>query len=115
MDGYGVGQEKRKNNEGTHQTCSYADIIVAMRNYIVSCTTSDGSLQSRHVEARNHLAAVKKVKSEGLIVLSVDRDDGETRPRSHKRLKRLFISIIVCLIIATICVAVAWFRARFRI
>ena len=86
-----------------------------MKSYIVSCTTSDGKLQSRHVEARNHLAAVKQVESEGFTVLSVDRDDDEVKYRSRMRRKRLFVSIIVCLIIATICVAVAWLRIRYRI
>ena len=83
-----------------------------MKSYIVSCTTQDGKLQSRHVEARNHLAAVKKVESEGFTVLSVDRDDDEASPRSRKRRKRLFVSIIIYLIIAAICVAVAWLRSR---
>ena len=83
-----------------------------MNSYIVSCTTQDGKLQSRHVEARNHLDAVKKVELEGFTVLSVDRDDDEVRPRSHKRRKRLIVSIIVYLMIAAICVAVAWLRTR---
>ena len=86
-----------------------------MKSYIVSCTTSDGKLQSRHVEARNHLDAVKKVEAEGFTVHSVDRDDDEVRYRSRKRWKRLFVSIIVCIIIATLCVAAAWFRSRHRI
>ena len=83
-----------------------------MKSYIVSCTTPKGDLQSRHVEARNHLDAVKKVESEGFTVLSVDRDDDEVRPRSHRRQKRLIVSIIVYLMIAAICVAVAWLRTR---
>ena len=83
-----------------------------MKSYIVSCTTPTGDLQSRHVEARNHLDAVKKVELEGFTVLSVDRDDDEVRPRSHKRRKRLIVSIIVYLMIAAICVAVAWLRTR---
>ena len=83
-----------------------------MKSYIVSCTTPNGDLQSRHVEARNHLDAVKKVESEGFTVLSVDRDDDEVRPRSHKRRKRLIVLIIVYLMIAAICVAVAWLRTR---
>ena len=83
-----------------------------MRSYIVSYKTPDGNLQSRYVEARNHLAAVKKVESEGFTVLSVDRDDDEARPRSRKRRKRLVVSIIVYLIIAAVCVAVAWLRSR---
>ena len=83
-----------------------------MKSYIVSCTTPNGDLQSRHVEARNHLDAVKKVELEGFTVLSVDRDDDEVRPCSHKRRKRLIVSIIVYLMIAAICVAVAWLRTR---
>ena len=86
-----------------------------MRSYIVSCTTPNGGLQSRHVEARNHLDAVKKVESEGFTVLSVDRDDDEARPRSRKRRKRLIVSIVVYLIIAAICVAVVWLRSKYRI
>jgi type II secretory pathway component PulF len=91
------------------------EIIVAMRSYIVSCKTPDGNLQSRYVEARNHLVAVKRVESEGFTVLSVERDSDEARHRSRKRRKRLVVSIIVYLIIAAVCVAVTWLRGRFRI
>ena len=83
-----------------------------MRSYIVSCTAPNGELRSRHVEARNHLAAVKQVEAEGFTVHSVERDDDEARPRSRKRLKRLFISIVVCIILATICIAAVWVRSN---
>jgi len=83
-----------------------------MRSYIVSCTAPNGELQSRHVEARNHLAAVKQVEAEGFTVLSVDRDEDEVSPRSRKRWKRLFVSIVVCVILATLCIAAVWFRSH---
>ena len=86
-----------------------------MRSYIVSCTAPNGELRSRHVEAKNHLAAVKQVQAEGFTVLSVDRDDDETTPRSHKRWKRLFVSIVVCIILAVLCIAAVWFRSRHHI
>lgn len=91
------------------------EIIVAMRSYIVSCKTPYGKLQSRYVEARNHLAAIKEVESECFVVLSVERDSDEAKPRLRKRWKRLFVSTVVGLIIASICVAAAWLRSRFRI
>ena len=91
--------------------------MCGMRSYIVSCSTPEGELRERHVEARNHLAAAGIVKAEGLTILSIDRDDGETRSqsRSRKRLKGVFISIVVCLILATICVAIAWHRSGHRL
>ena len=83
-----------------------------MRSYIVSCTTPNGDLRSRHVEATNHLEAVKQVEAEGFTVLSVDRDEDKARPRSRKRLKRLFISVIVFTLLAALCIAVVWFRSN---
>ena len=82
-----------------------------MKSYIASCTAPNGDLRSRHVEARNHLAAVKQVQADGFTVLSVERDD-DTRPRSRKRRKRLFISIVVCTLLAALCIAVVWLRSR---
>ena len=83
-----------------------------MRSYIVSCTAPNGELRSRHVEARNHLEAVKQVEADGFTVLSVDRDEDEARPRSRKRMKRLLISIAVFMLLATLCIAVVWFRSN---
>jgi len=83
-----------------------------MKSYIVSCTASNGELRSRHVEAKNHVAAIKQVEAEGFTVVSIDRDDDEARPRSRKRWKRLIVSIVVCIVLAVLCVTVAWFRMR---
>ena len=83
-----------------------------MRSYIVSCTAPNGELRSRHVEARNHLTAVKQVQAEGFTVLSVERDDDEANHRSRKRWKRLFISIVVCILLAALCIAAAWVRSN---
>ena len=83
-----------------------------MRTYIVSYEDSHGDFKNRHVEAKNHEAAIKIVMDEGFKVLSVDRDDDEAPPSSRKRLKSFLISIISCLIIAAACIAVVWFRSR---
>ena len=57
------------------------------------------------------MEAAKQVEAEGFTVLSVDRDEDEARPRSRKRWKRLFVSIVVCLLLAALCIAAAWFRS----
>ena len=86
-----------------------------MKSYIVSCTAPNGDLRSRHIEARNHLEAVKQVEAEGFTVLSVDRDEDEARPRSRRRLKRLFISLLIFMLLAALCIAVVYFRSNHHI
>ena len=83
----------------------------AMSSYIITCATPNGELKERHVEAKNHLAAVKVVKAEGFTVLSIDRDDEESKSRSRKRWKGLFATIVICLILAVLCVALVWLRS----
>ena len=81
-----------------------------MHNYIITCRTSNGDLKERHVAAKNHLAAAKIIAAEGFTILSIDRDDEAPKSRSRKRLKGLFATIAVCIILAVGCVAVAYLR-----
>ena len=82
-----------------------------MKNYIVTCRTPDGDLKERHIEARNHLAAVEAATAGGFTVVSVDRDDdGESNVRSHKRLKGFIGALLVGLLLAVFCVAAVWWR-----
>ena len=81
-----------------------------MRRYIVTYRTSDGNLRERQVEAKNHLAAAKTATADGLIVVSVDRDDDERNPLKRKHLKRFFGALLVGLLIAIAFVAAFWWR-----
>ena len=81
-----------------------------MHNYIITCRASNGDLKERHVEAKNHLVAAEMVTAEGFTVLSIDRDDEALKSRSRKRLKGLFASIVICIVLAVVCVMVVWAR-----
>ena len=87
-----------------------------MKSYIVTCRTSNGDLKERSIEANNHLAAAKAAMAEGFEVVAVDRDDtgGASSYRSRKRVKRIVTAIVVGVLAAIACVAVALFRYRFR-
>ena len=82
-----------------------------MRSYIVTCKTSSDDLRELHIEARNHAAAAKAVAKQGFIVVSVDRED-ETNEYSGKRrgIKRVIATIVTCLVLAAICLAVIYIR-----
>lgn len=82
-----------------------------MSSYIVSFTTSDGTIREFRVKARNHLAAVRMAEAQGFVILSVDRDDDEEIPSRRKRWKGVVAAILVCATLAAICVAVAWWRS----
>ena len=81
-----------------------------MRNYIITCKAPNGDVKERHVEAKNHVAAVAMIKAEGLTVLLIDRDDDEAKSRSKKRLKGIFAAIAIGILLAVACVAVVWIR-----
>ena len=83
-----------------------------MKSYIVTCKTSNGDLRERHIEAKDHLAAVEAAKKEGFTVVSVDRydDAGSMAARSRKRLKRVLVSLVAGAIAGAISVACIWYR-----
>ena len=82
-----------------------------MKSYIVTCRTPDGDLKERHIEAKNHLAAVKTAAADGLTVVSIDRDDGhESKDRSFERLKGIIGTLLAGLLLAAACVVVIWWR-----
>ena len=82
-----------------------------MKSYIVTCRTLDGDLKERHIEAHNHLAAVKVATADGLTVIAIDRDDGsESKDRSLERLKGIIGTLLVGLLLAAVCVIAIWWR-----
>ena len=82
-----------------------------MKSYIVTCRTTDGDLKERHIEAKNHLAAVKVAAADGLTVVSIDRDDGrESKDCSFERLKGVVGTLLAGLLLAAVCVVAIWWR-----
>lgn len=82
-----------------------------MKSYIVTYKTQNGDLKERRIEARNHLAAAKAMKSDGCEVVTVVRDDdGGQSYRLRKRVIRVIKSLIFCIIVASVCVAFFWWR-----
>ena len=84
-----------------------------MKSYIVTYKTSQDDLKERHVEARNHLAAAAMVEAEGLVVVSVDRDDDiSLQVKAQRRfLKRLFFSLLTGILLAGVCIVLVWWRS----
>lgn len=82
-----------------------------MHTYIVTCKMPNGSVVERRVKARDHVAAQRKLRGEGLTdIVIVDRETRADR-QMDRTTKGVIFSLVIGIIAAVI--AIWWFRHAF--